>query len=83
MRYCRAAKDMILPLSTGIHGRDGAIMNELIVPEGTVMLTNYQGSNSAAGLWGDDVNEWKPERWLSPLPKALEDARIPGVCSNL
>ena len=74
---------MILPLSTAIRGRDGAMMNELVVPEGTVMLTNYQGSNSAAELWGDDVNEWKPERWLSPLPKALEDARIPGVYSNL
>ena len=74
---------MVLPLLTPIHGRDGTMMDKLTVPEGTVMLTHYQGSNSAVELWGDDVNEWKPERWLSPLPKALEDARIPGVYSNL
>ncbi|KAM5545452.1 hypothetical protein V8D89_000490 [Ganoderma adspersum] len=78
-----AAKDMVLPLATPVRGHDGVMMSELVVPEGTGMLMHYQGSNSMPELWGDDAHEWKPERWLAPFPKALEDARIPGVYSNL
>ncbi|KAJ3513699.1 hypothetical protein NMY22_g14961 [Coprinellus aureogranulatus] len=32
---------------------------------------------------GPDSYEWKPERWLSPLPDTLANAKIPGVYSNL
>ena len=34
-------------------------------------------------LWGEDADEWKPERWLSPLPDAALNASIPGVFPNL
>lgn len=74
---------MVLPLLTPVRGRDGKMIHEIVIPEGTVMIMNYQGSNTAAELWGDDAREWKPEQWLSPLPKVLEDARVPGVYSNL
>ncbi|KAJ3808173.1 cytochrome P450-like protein [Lentinula lateritia] len=30
-----------------------------------------------------NAGEWKQERWLSPLPKALLEVRIPGVYSHL
>ena len=30
-----------------------------------------------------DALEWKPERWLSPLPQAVIDAHLPGVYSHL
>lgn len=30
-----------------------------------------------------DADEWKPERWFSPLPDALVDARIPGIYSHM
>ncbi|RXW23112.1 hypothetical protein EST38_g2743 [Candolleomyces aberdarensis] len=34
-------------------------------------------------LWGPDSYEWKPERWLTPIPDKLVEARIPGVYSHL
>jgi len=34
-------------------------------------------------MWGPDVYEWKPERWLNPLPESVTNARIPGVYSHL
>lgn len=40
-------------------------------------------ANRNKALWGEDADEWKPERWLLPLPKTLEDAHIPGVYSHL
>ena len=47
------------------------------------MQVHYQASNVNKVLWGEDANEWKPERWLSPLPVSVTDAKIPGVYSNL
>lgn len=73
----------MLPFLNPIRGRDGRDMHELAIPKGTVVLTHYQGSNSDPALWGEDAEEWKPERWLAPLPSAVEEARIPGVYSHL
>ncbi|RXW23123.1 hypothetical protein EST38_g2750 [Candolleomyces aberdarensis] len=39
--------------------------------------------NTSPDLWGSDSYEWKPERWLAPLPEKLTEARIPGVYSHL
>ena len=30
-----------------------------------------------------DALEWKPERWLSPLPESIMDSKIPGIYSHL
>lgn len=74
---------MSLPLSEPIHGLDGTTMNEIFVPRGTTIFVGTWLSNINKSLWGEDADEWKPERWLAPLPDALKDAKIPGVYSNL
>ncbi|KAJ1307064.1 hypothetical protein OPQ81_008043 [Rhizoctonia solani] len=33
--------------------------------------------------WGDDADQFKPSRWLDPLPCSVTEARIPGVYSNM
>ncbi len=58
-------------------------MSEVVVPRDTIVLAHFQASNSNKALWGDDAQEWKPERWLAPLPGLLEDAHLPGVYANL
>ena len=73
----------MLPLSTPVKAKDGSEISELFIPRGTTVITNLQASNRNKLLWGKDADEWRPERWLSPPPKALEEARIPGVYSNL
>ena len=80
---CSATKDLALPLSEPVRGRNGELMNEIVVPRGAMVLAHLQGSNSNKALWGEDALEWKPERWLAPLPDALTTAHIPGVYSNL
>ena len=79
----RAARDMVLPFSAPIHGQDGTAMSEVCVPAGTFVIINCQGSNCNREWWGEDVYEWRPERWMEPLPPALEKARVPGIASNL
>ncbi|KAH9890430.1 cytochrome P450 [Cubamyces lactineus] len=77
------AQDAKLPLLSPIRGVDGTMMSEIAVPKGSTVVMNYTGSNTNKELWGEDAGEWKPERWLGRLPPALDDARVPGVYSNL
>lgn len=53
------------------------------MPKGTYVLVAIQACNRDKRLWGEDAEEWKPERWLAPLPDGLVKARVPGVYSNL
>ena len=76
-------EDTILLLSMPLHGVDGQLIYELAIPKGTQVMVGSWICNIDKSLWGEDAEEWKPERWLSPLPQSLIDARIPGVYSHL
>ncbi|OCH94337.1 cytochrome P450 [Obba rivulosa] len=78
-----ATKDIMMPLSEPVRGVNGTMMHEILVPEGTTIQVGIMGSNWNKAIWGEDAMEWRPERWLSPLPSAVEEAKIPGVYSNL
>ncbi|CDO75040.1 hypothetical protein BN946_scf184640.g15 [Trametes cinnabarina] len=77
------AADTTLPLSKPIRGLDGTLMSEIPVPRGTFILLHNLGSNTNEDLWGEDAEEWKPERWFGPLPAAVMEAPIPGIYSHL
>ena len=66
-----------------MRGADGTELTELFVRRGQRVVIHYQASNVNKALWGEDAREWKPERWLQPLPHTVEEARIPGIYSNL
>ena len=74
---------MVLPLSRPIRGRNGEDIFEIVVPRGTEVFLHYQATNVDKELWGEDVLEWKPERWLGQLPATVEDARVPGIYAHL
>ena len=59
------------------------MMSEIPVPKGATLLLGLRACNTNPALWGEDALEWKPERWLKPLPRAVEEARIPGIYANL
>ena len=59
------------------------MISEVPIPKDTTVFIDIYSSNTRKALWGDDAHEWKPERWLSRLPDAVLDAKIPGVYSNL
>ena len=72
-----------MPLSEPVRGVDGRAITEIPIPKGTTVILNLRACNTNKALWGEDAHEWKPERWLKPLPRAVEDARIPGIYANL
>ncbi|KAM5540027.1 hypothetical protein V8D89_006167 [Ganoderma adspersum] len=64
------------------HGASVGTVLPLSEP-GTTIFLNLRACNANKAIWGEDAGEWKPERWLRPLPKAVEDAHIPGIYANL
>ena len=74
---------MILPLSEPVRMLDGSVTSELPVPKDTRLVINVGATNTDPALWGSDASEWRPERWLEPLPQAVEKARVPGVYSHM
>ncbi|KAF5382135.1 hypothetical protein D9615_004306 [Tricholomella constricta] len=76
-------QDIVLPLSAPITGLDGREMHSIFLPNNTNVVVSILCANQDPLLWGSDAAEWKPERWLSPLPQALINARLPGVYSHI
>jgi cytochrome P450 len=58
-------------------------MSEIHIPNNTNIIIGILLSNRDPELWGGDALEWKPERWMSPLPDNVAAAHIPGVYSNM
>ena len=76
-------KDTILPLSAPITGLDGREINEIPIPSNTTVIISIYSANRNPEIWGPDSYDWKPERWLNPLPETVTGARIPGIYSHL
>ena len=79
----RTRKDTVLPLSTPITERDGRKVQSIMVPKDTTIVVGILSSNRNTAVWGADAMEWRPERWLAPLPESVTEAKVPGVYSNL
>ena len=75
--------DAVLPVSGSTQGRDGRALQQVHVPKGTFIILSNLASNTNPAIWGPDAREWKPERWLSPLPESVSEAKVPGIYSNL
>lgn len=78
-----ARRDVVLPLAKPIKGINGDQIGEVPVPKGTNVTVSILASNRNPDLWGPDAHEWKPERWLNPLPETLISAHMPGIYSHL
>ncbi|THU78506.1 cytochrome P450 [Dendrothele bispora CBS 962.96] len=81
--FRRAVQDTVLPLSKSLKGVDGTSISEVHIPNNTHVVISILNSNRNPAIWGPDAFEWKPERWLEPLPNEVLEARIPGIYSPL
>ncbi|CCL99751.1 uncharacterized protein FIBRA_01773 [Fibroporia radiculosa] len=81
--FRQPCQDTVLPLSEPIVGTDGHLIKEIPIPKGTLFIVGIMGSNASKTLWGEDAREWKPERWLSPLPSTVTENPTPGIYSNM
>ena len=79
----RTRKDVVMPLMWPIKGVDGSEIREIAVPNNTDVIISVLGANRDKRIWGPDAEEWRPERWLEPLPQSVADAHMPGVYASM
>ncbi|KAH7323365.1 cytochrome P450 [Rhizoctonia solani] len=74
-----ASQDWVLPLryATKDHKQ------EMYIKKGTRVLVSLSRANRCRETWGDDAEEFHPERWLNPLPRSVYEAKLPGVYSPM
>ncbi|KAL5525734.1 hypothetical protein ACEPAG_7071 [Sanghuangporus baumii] len=79
-----ARKDIVLPLAWPILGVDRKTeISEIPIKANTNVVVSIIGANRSKKIWGDDAEEWKPERWLEPLPESVAKAHMPGVYASM
>ncbi|CAE6447740.1 unnamed protein product [Rhizoctonia solani] len=78
-----ALKDWLVPLKYPVKGKDGSLISEIHVRKGTKIYVSIKEANRSRETWGEDADEFKPERWLGELPQSVADARTPGIYSSM
>jgi cytochrome P450 len=61
VRTC--SEDCVLPRGGGLDGQ-----SPILVPSGTVVDTNFGQLHRDKDIWGDDADEFRPERWEGIKP---------------
>lgn len=80
---CSARKAVTIPLHRPVKGTDGQLIHEVPIAEGQNVIIGISTANSDPAIWGPDAAEWKPERWLAPMPQSVTSAHLPGVYSGM
>ncbi|KAF8638899.1 hypothetical protein AX17_001950 [Amanita inopinata Kibby_2008] len=75
-----AMRDDVVPLGHPIKGKDGRSREYIRVQRGQTVFIPLQAVNSLVEIWGEDAQEFKPERWDS-IPDAANS--IPGAWGNI
>ncbi|CDO70552.1 hypothetical protein BN946_scf184579.g8 [Trametes cinnabarina] len=73
-----ATKDSVLPLQYPICSATGEQVSTVYVPKGTNVMISILGANRDKHVWGQDADEWRPERWLTASYEGI-NATSPGA----
>ena len=78
--FISARKDTVLPLSWPISTSDGKTqINEIPIKKGQRVMVSILGANHSTRIWGEDAEQWKPERWLNAKLTEVATEQLPGV----
>ncbi|KAF8649410.1 hypothetical protein AX16_005851 [Volvariella volvacea WC 439] len=78
-----ATEDTVVPLYFPVIGTDGKPITEVHVRKNQNVIIGIGNVNRHKRIWGPDADEWKPDRWLKPLPESVTDAHIPGIVPHI
>jgi cytochrome P450 len=90
--FGRTQQDTTLPLQYPVESTDGTSISTIALKKGTQILVSIIASNRNKGVWGDDADEWRPERWVSSSSApdkqdiSVENSsavKYPGVYSSM
>lgn len=77
----RTRKDATLPLPLPLRAADGrSEVREAALQANTGLIISTFTANRSKAVWDADADEWRPERWLKPLPERCAGAPAGRVC---
>ncbi|CAE6344473.1 unnamed protein product [Rhizoctonia solani] len=59
-------EDRVLKFETPIRAQDGTSITEMPIKAGQVIHIPITSLNHAKSVWGEDADEFRPDRWLDP-----------------
>ncbi|KAH9173529.1 cytochrome P450 [Lactarius sanguifluus] len=78
-----ASRDDILPLAFPITTKSGKQITSIPIEKGTPIDISLVVYNRLPDVWGEDADEWNPERFLDPLRGFKEASSNIGVFGSL
>ena len=74
----------MLPLAWPVKSADGKHeITSVALKKNTDVIVSILNANRSTRIWGPDAEEWKPERWLCPMPESVARAHLPGVYASM
>lgn len=73
-----AISETVVPLGHPMKGRDGKMIESIVVPKNTPCMLAVLNVNTSKEIWGPDAAEFKPERWMNKENNPASES-IPGV----
>ncbi|QRW24894.1 cytochrome P450 family protein [Rhizoctonia solani] len=71
-----ATEDSVLRFGGAIQGSDGKKITEVLIKAGQAIIIPVMSINHMKSVWGDDADEFKPERWLDPARLELVNRKF-------
>ena len=67
-----------------ILAKDGKTqIKEIAIKKGQDVVASIYAANRCKKIWGEDAEEWKPERWLNKKASAVPEKQLPGIYSQM
>ncbi|KZV96970.1 cytochrome P450 [Exidia glandulosa HHB12029] len=73
--------EVVLPLSRPVTGKSGEVHTQLRIPKDVDVCVGIVLANKDKALWGPDADEWRPKRWLEPMPEGIQE--LSGIYNNM
>ncbi|EJD42473.1 cytochrome P450 [Auricularia subglabra TFB-10046 SS5] len=73
--------DVIVPLARPVKGKSGTTHTQLLIPADSDVCVGIVLANKDKSLWGPDADEWRPSRWLEPMPEGVKE--LSGIYNNM
>ncbi|TFK53892.1 cytochrome P450 [Heliocybe sulcata] len=77
-----AQADTFLPLTSSLATPSGKHITSVPISKGTTVIMSVFGVNRDKSIWGEDADEFRPERWVEK-ERDEKRARVPSVWSSL
>ncbi|KAJ8086648.1 hypothetical protein PM082_005471 [Marasmius tenuissimus] len=82
--YRTSNSQSVIPILYPVRSADGkTTVNYVAVEPKTELIISIISYNRNKLVWGEDAEEWNPERWLEPTRKSVVDAKLPAQYANM